>query len=180
MRDAKPPKSRVREWLGFTILMAYGLVVLLATLWPTPLDQGYDASIQKFLGVLHRNGIPEWFGYGKLEFSANIAMFVPLGFLTTLILPTRVWWLALVVCPGLSIAIELTQASLLAARFATISDVIANSTGAVVGALVAVILRALIYQRDEKLIARALWTEKHGVRSGLGVGEPDQYSRIYQ
>ncbi|WP_166789465.1 VanZ family protein [Cryobacterium sp. TMS1-20-1] len=146
-------------------MIAYGLVVLLATLWPTPLDQGYDASIQKFLGVLHRNGIPDWFGYGKLEFTSNVAMFVPLGFLTALILPTRVWWLVFVLCPGLSIAIELTQASLLAARFATYSDILANSIGAVLGALIAVILRALIYQRDEKLIARTLWCERYAARS---------------
>jgi glycopeptide antibiotics resistance protein len=178
MREVIPPKSRVREWLGVTILISYGLIVLLATLWPTPLDQGYDASIQKLLGVLYRNGVPEWFGYGKLEFSANIAMFVPLGFLTTLILPTRVWWLALVLCPALSIAIELTQASLLAARFATVSDVIANSTGAVVGALIAVILRALIYQRDQKLIARALWTDKYGDRPHLASADSGHHLRV--
>lgn len=137
------------------------LVVLCATMWPTPLDQGYGAAIQKVLDVVHRNGVPEWFGYKKLEFSANVVMFIPLGFLVALLLPARVWWLALIICPALSIGIEITQASFLAARFASVTDVVSNSTGAVVGILMAVVLRALVYERDKKVVARALWT--HGV-----------------
>jgi glycopeptide antibiotics resistance protein len=157
MTDKGPPKSRVRQQLGLVLVMAYGLVVILATMWPTPLDQGFASSINRLLAVLHRNGVPEWFGYSKLEFTANVFMFVPLGFLVSMLLPVRVWWLALVICPGLSVAIELTQAFALSARFATVSDVVSNSIGALIGALVAVILRAMIYDRDEKIIARRLW-----------------------
>ncbi|WP_181397338.1 VanZ family protein [Cryobacterium arcticum] len=157
MTDKGPPKSRVRQHMAMTLVLAYGLVVVLATMWPTPLDQGFAASIDRVLVVLHRNGVPEWFGYSKLEFSANILMFVPLGFLVSMLLPVRVWWLALVICPGLSVGIELTQALALSARFATVSDVAANSIGALIGALVAVMLRAAIYERDEKIIARRMW-----------------------
>jgi glycopeptide antibiotics resistance protein len=89
-------------------------------------------------------------------------MFVPLGFLCALLLPARVWWLALLICPGLSIAIELTQATFLAARFATVTDVLANSIGAIVGILVAVVLRSVVYERDQKVVAMALW--QRGIR----------------
>lgn len=157
MTDQEPPKSRVRQQLGLTLVLAYGAIVLLATMWPTPLDQGFESSITKLLDVLHRNGIPEWFGYNKLEFTANVLMFVPLGFLVSMLLPVRVWWLALIICPGISVGIELTQAAALSARFATVSDVVSNSTGALIGALLAVALRAAIYQRDEKIIARRIW-----------------------
>ena len=158
-----PPKSMARTSIGGVLLASYVVIILLATLWPTPLDQGYSAAIQKVLDVVHRNGIPEWFGYNKLEFSANVAMFVPLGFLAALLLPAKVWWLALLICPGLSVAIELTQATFLAARFATATDVIANTLGAVVGILVAVILRSIVYERDQKVIALALW--QRGIRA---------------
>jgi glycopeptide antibiotics resistance protein len=131
-------------------------------MWPTPLDQDYGAAVDKFLAVLHRNGIPMWFGYNKLEFSANILMFLPLGFLIALLLPAKTWWLSLLICPAISIGIELTQSVALSARFATITDVIANSIGALIGIFLAVVLRAVIYSRDEKLVARALW--EHGVR----------------
>ncbi|MBK5238150.1 MAG: VanZ family protein [Actinomycetales bacterium] len=162
MTDA-PRKGRERVALsGFALLLCVS-VVLLATMWPAPIDQGFSGAINRFLDVLHRNGIPEWFGYNKLEFSANVLMFLPLGFLLTVILPARFWWLALIMCPALSISIELTQGALLAARFATVSDVIANSSGALIGILLAVMLRAFIYYRDQKLIAWALW--QHGIRS---------------
>jgi len=157
MTDKGPPKSRMRQHLSLILVLAYGSVVLLATMWPTPLDRGFESSVSRLLDVLHRNGVPEWFGYNKLEFSANVAMFIPLGFLVSMLLPARVWWLALVICPGVSIAIELTQAFALSARFATAVDVIANSTGGLIGTLLAVILRSAIYQRDEKLIARRIW-----------------------
>ena len=156
----RPPKSRTREWLAFLALLSYAAIVVAATLSPTPLDQGYQGAIDKVLAVLHRNGVPEWFGYGKLEFSANIVMFIPLGFLITLLLPTKVWWLALVICPALSGAIELTQGALLSERFASWGDVASNSIGAIVGIFIAVVLRALVHNRDEKLIERALWDQR--------------------
>ena len=155
----KPPKSRAREGLGTVALVFCVGVVLLATMWPTPLDQDYGAAIDRFLAVLHRNGVPIWFGYNKLEYSANVLMFLPLGFLVCLLLPSRAWWLALVLCPMLSVGIEFTQAIALSARFATITDVFANSTGALIGILFAVVLRAAISSRDEKVVARALWDQ---------------------
>lgn len=157
MNSNEPPKSRAREWLGALTLAGYATIVLLATMWPTPLDQGFESSINKLFTVLYRNGVPLWFGYSKLEFSANILMFIPLGFLVALLLPGRIWWLALIICPAMSVAIELTQALALSARFATATDVLSNSLGAVVGILIAVILRAIIYERDQTVIARATW-----------------------
>lgn len=158
-----PRKSRVRQMLALFMLCVYGAFVALATLSPTPLDQGYQSSIDRVLAVLHRNGIPEWFGYSKLEFSANIAMFIPLGFLVAMLFPARLWWLALLICPAFSVAIELTQSVALSSRFATACDVIANSSGALIGITCAVILHAVIYERDKLLVARTLW--EHGIRS---------------
>ena len=156
-RPLRPPKSRIREWIAVSALLFYAAIVLAATMWPTPLDSGFESSITRFLDVLHRNGMPMWFGYNKLEFSANIVMFIPLGFLVSMLLPVRLWWLALVICPGMSIMIELIQGAVLAGRFATVNDVIANSTGALIGAIVAMTIRAIVHQRDEKVLARAIW-----------------------
>lgn len=153
----QPPPSHVRRNISLLLLLAYAGVVAAMTLSPTPLDQGFESSIDKLLGVLHRNGVPEWFGYNKLEFTANIAMFIPLGFLLGLALPARIWWLALLASPAISIAIEMTQAGLLESRFATASDVFANTIGGLFGTLLAMVLRAIVNARDEKVIARALW-----------------------
>lgn len=155
--NEEPKKSRARVSVGSLALAACLVVVLLATMWPTPLDADYGASIEKFLAVIHRNGVPLWFGYNKLEFSANVIMFMPIGFFVALLLSARVWWLAPLICPGLSIAIELTQAVVLSARFATVQDILSNTTGALIGILIAFVLRAAVYERDKKTIARALW-----------------------
>lgn len=152
-----PRKSRLRVGLATTGLVLCCAVILWATLSPTPLDQGYEGAIDRLLAILHRNGIPEWFGYNKLEFLANVAMFVPFGFLIALALPKRFIWLAFLFVPAFSGAVELVQALALSARFATIMDVFANSLGGYVGAIVAILIRTAVSARDKKVIARAVW-----------------------
>lgn len=153
VKTPEPASSHARQWLAALLLAAVFGTILLITMWPAPVDKGYSGSIDKMLTVMHRHGIPNWFGYDHLEFTANIVMFVPLGFLLT----QRFWWLALIICPAFSVSIELTQATFLAARFATVSDVVSNSIGAVIGIFFAVLIRAAVYQRDQKVVARALW-----------------------
>ena len=120
-----------------------GLVLLAAlaiTLNPTPVDRGRSDTVWAFLGTLHRIGIPESFGYLELEFTANIIMFLPLGFFFALLVGERSWWLALAFPLVLSIGIELTQLLLLPERFADISDVIANTLGGWIGVGAAALL----------------------------------------
>lgn len=153
-------KSRVREWFVFFSLAAYLALLVVVTMSPTPIDQGYESAIARVLAVFHRNGFPLWFGYNKLEFSANIVMFVPIGFLSALAVPVQHWWIALLLCPALSAAIELLQGALLEARFSTLSDVAANSIGALMGIFGALVLRALVYHRDQLVIAEALRSQR--------------------
>ena len=163
--SARPPrKSQLRVGQAVTGLVICAAAILWATMSPTPLDQGYESAIDRFLAVLHRNGVPEWFGYNKLEFSANVLMFVPLGFLLALALSRRAAWVALLLVPAFSVSIELVQAVALSARFATPMDVLANTAGGYIGALVAFIIRAAVYTRDEKVIARADWERTTGRR----------------
>lgn len=140
--------------MAAALLALYGVVVALVVFWPTPVDRDYQDAIIRLLSVLHRHGVPEWFGYRALEFSGNVAIFVPLGFLVFFVLPRRRWWLALLIVPALSVTIECTQALLLAQRFATVSDVVSNSLGAVIGVLLALLLRALVHRRDARMLAQ--------------------------
>ena len=136
-------------------LVPYLGFVLAVRLSPTPVDQGESGTITHLLETLHKRGLPEWFGYSWLEFSANVAMFVPLGFLVALALSRRTLWLSFLLIPALSGAIEWTQGQFLVARFASAGDVAANTMGGYIGIVAALGLRALIHARDRVVIENA-------------------------
>ncbi|WP_422936017.1 VanZ family protein [Sinomonas sp. P47F7] len=79
--------------------------------------------------------LPSWLHAGAIEAAANVAIFVPVGFLLVLILPRRWRWLAVVGCCALSTFIETVQWILLTDRSGNVRDVITNTTGAIIGAL---------------------------------------------
>ena len=61
-----------------------------------------------------------------MEFTANIAMFVPVGLLFLLLVGRRRWWLALAGGVALTCAIEFAQI-FLPGRFSDVRDILANS-----------------------------------------------------
>ncbi len=161
---ARPSTSGLRVGIAVALLLVCLVVVLCVTMSPTPINLGREDAIRKLLTVLHDNGVPEWFGYSKLEFTANIAMFIPLGLLIGLALPRGLGWLGLVLPPAFSACIELTQALVLSQRTATIEDVIANSLGGWIGLAAAWTIRLIVHRRDQKVIAQARWDERWGSR----------------
>jgi glycopeptide antibiotics resistance protein len=82
--------------------------------------------------VLARFQLTRWISYDLLEFTANIAMFLPVGLLFLLLAGRRHWWLALAGGVVLSGVIEFTQL-FLPARFSDLRDILANSLGALLG-----------------------------------------------
>ena len=127
-----------------TALVAYIAVVLLIVTWPTPVDADSRGFIKQVLQALHNRDIFPFITYNHIEYTANIAMFIPLAVLLSLWLGRQRWWLAMVACFALSSAIETFQGLFLPSRYATFDDVIANTTGGVIGALLgAFILQTL-------------------------------------
>lgn len=122
-------------------LGAYTALVLVVTMWPSPVDAGAGAAIAELLRRLHEAGLPAWFGYDQLESTANVLMFAPLGALLVFALPPKAWWLALLLGPALSAGIETVQL-LLPQRVPTVADVVANSLGSWIGCGIAVAMRA--------------------------------------
>jgi glycopeptide antibiotics resistance protein len=125
-----------------TLLVVYSALVSVIVAWPSPVDAGSRELLIRILSALHRRGLPGFIDYSLVEFGANVAMFVPLGLLIALLLGPRIWWLAILVCVGLSVSIELYQLVALPARFATVRDVLANSTGGALGAAIAAMVIA--------------------------------------
>jgi len=131
-----------RVYLPRWLLGAYSVVVVAILLWPTPVDREAGPTIFAIITFFHGLGWT-WFSYTVLEVIANVLLFVPLGALLVVCLPRRWWWLALVIGVSVSGAAELVQAVALPERMASVSDVVANTIGAVIGMTMTVMIRAL-------------------------------------
>ncbi len=117
---------RVRSIAGW-ILGAYLLALTLIAFWPSPVDAGAGPLIRfvtRLIPVLT---------YARIEFGANILLFVPLGVLLTLILRDRA--LVLPIAIVLTLVIESVQGVLLDRRTPSELDMVANTAGACIGLL---------------------------------------------
>lgn len=139
---------------------AWTIVILAITLWPRqPAGGGW---LEEALAWLHARGLPAWVTYDVIEIAANVVLFVPFGAFVAfallgsqsrrattgslserseskgsnalpLLIPTTLGL-------ALSLAIEFVQAEFLPARFATVSDLVANTSGAFLGAVLTVVM----------------------------------------
>jgi glycopeptide antibiotics resistance protein len=126
------------------LAVALGLYLVFVgfiTLDPAPPDTAKNPVV---LWITHVTPLT----YGAVEFLANIAMFVPIGVLVTLL--SRHCWMAPVVGLALTCAIEITQ-MFLPARFPDLQDVFANTLGAVLGSLAVAGVRFVRASRARKV-----------------------------
>lgn len=164
MADRTPSTSGARRAIIAFLAIGYGAFLAFVVFWPSPIDKPVAAQLSKAIALMHRHGVPAFVDYGFIEFTANIALFIPVGLLFGLMIPLRWWPVALVLGPLLSAGIEFAQGMLLSERYSSMYDVIANSIGATIGVMAAVLLRAAVRARDEQVIARhealraASWT----------------------
>ncbi|GGJ69610.1 VanZ family protein [Glutamicibacter ardleyensis] len=111
----------------------YLLGLICVALWPTPVDASARGALDSVLAWLHSVGVPNFVGYDLVEFGANIALFIPLGLLMGFGL--RRFWLAVGLGVLATSLIEASQWLFLPQRFASGFDILANSLGALLGAL---------------------------------------------
>lgn len=143
-----PPRRFTRAWaLALGIPFLAGLAAL--TLTPSRIEQVMPNLLDLILGAAHRLGW-ESLDFTRLEILANVLVFVPVGILAFVLLPRRVWLLALLVGPLLSVAIETAQRVALPHRAATVTDVVANSAGALLGVALAVSCTLLLAPRSSQ------------------------------
>ena len=113
--------------------------------WVTLTPQSYAAQhisiIYRVLDVFHRHGYLLSIDDTRMEFLANIALFVPVGMFLLLLFGTRLWWLAVGASFALTCAIELAQRSI-PGRVSDERDLISNGLGAIIGVVIALVLTA--------------------------------------
>lgn len=142
---------RVQRTAARLVLTALTLGYLWGIAWMTLRAQPYGDDIATGLDRLLRwfaeHPSTAWITFDRVEFGANVAMFVPLGILAVLWFGVRGWWTAPVIGLAVSGAIEATQAALLSSRVADVRDLVANTLGATVGMLLMLLLAFLLAPR---------------------------------
>ncbi|MFZ4895319.1 VanZ family protein [Plantibacter sp. Mn2098] len=136
-----------------TLTIAYLALVAFVTLGPQPVDSSSTGWVWRLLGVFDRYEATSWITFDRLEFGANIAMFVPIGLFFLLLFGRRRWWLAILIGGALTIGIETSQL-FLPGRVSDVRDLLSNTTGAVLGVLIGLVLTARSSRRM-RLTARA-------------------------
>jgi glycopeptide antibiotics resistance protein len=127
-----------RPLLGL-VTAVYLAVVGWVTLGPQPVTPDADGWLWRLLNVLGRHDLTDWITYSRLEFTANIAMFLPLGLFLLLLFGRRFWPLAIVLCCALTVGIETAQL-FIPTRVSDLRDVVANSAGGALGVLLGMAL----------------------------------------
>jgi glycopeptide antibiotics resistance protein len=123
-------------WRG--ILAAMLAPLALIAFWPSPVDQPFQSELASILSFLHTRGIPVWINYKFVEAAANVVLFIPLGLVASLAFTEKRWWQIGAFGLIVSGCMELGQLLFLHNRFASPQDIVTNTGGAVIGALLAV------------------------------------------
>lgn len=143
--------QRLALWLTLSLTFPYLIALALIAFWPTPVDADARGALEAVIAWLHNHGAPGSVRYGAVEFGANIALFVPVGFFVSILAGARRWWLGMCLGATASCLIELGQFVFLPHRFATVEDVLANTTGTIVGTIGAlIVLRWLLSPRAKR------------------------------
>ncbi|MFC4139731.1 MULTISPECIES: VanZ family protein [unclassified Microbacterium] len=122
--------------------------LLVLTISPQGLQDRFPVVLDAVLDFGRHTLGWTWLGFTALEKIANVLVFIPVGVLAAVLVPLRVWPLALFVGPALSAIIETVQGLALSHRSATLSDLLLNSLGATVGAGITLAVRALRRSRE--------------------------------
>ncbi|WP_375503555.1 VanZ family protein [uncultured Jatrophihabitans sp.] len=113
------------------LLVLYTLVIARLTLLPADSEAATFGALNDVVRRLTRGGL-DW---SQIEILANVALFVPAGFLVAVVL--RRVWVGVLGCVLASAAIEWAQYVYLPSRVPSLADVEHNSLGGLLGALLA-------------------------------------------
>lgn len=139
---------RVRRTAARIVLAFLSAVYLCAVGWITlrarPYGDDISEVLERLLAWFARHRLTEWVTLDRVEFAANVAMFVPLGVFAVLWFGVRRWWTAPVLGLAVSGLIEIAQALFLDTRVPDARDLVANTLGAAIGMLLLLLLAFLL------------------------------------
>jgi VanZ family protein len=149
--------TAVRRLRRVTVVaaLAYLAALVAIAFWPVRVDQNAGDLLYRLFTWLYSHDAPRWLDYDFLEFSANVILFIPVGLFVVILAGARRWWLGILAGFVTSCVIEAGQLMFLPSRFATVEDVIANTSGATLGTLLAAGALAIAHAHERRARAKA-------------------------
>jgi VanZ family protein len=149
--------TAVRRLRSVTVVaaLAYFAALVAIAFWPVRVDQNAGDLLYRLFTWLYRHDAPRWLDYDFLEFSANVVLFIPVGLFVVILAGGRRWWLGILAGFVTSCAIEAGQLMFLPSRFATVEDVVANTSGAALGTGLAAAALAFAHAHERRARAKA-------------------------
>jgi glycopeptide antibiotics resistance protein len=114
------------------------------TLRAAPYGSDVASGLDRLLAWFAERPSTAWITFERVEFASNVVMFVPLGVIAVLWFGVRGWWTAPIIGLLASGAIEALQATLLDSRVSDVRDLVANTTGSIVGMCLMLLLAFLL------------------------------------
>jgi glycopeptide antibiotics resistance protein len=128
------------------LLLVYGVLLAWALLWPTSTVQ--NAAVVRLVELVNQLHPPAGLvTYARGEVVMNALIIVPVSLLGSFVYP-RIRWQAWTAYGFLaSVAVELFQGLVLSGRHAAYSDVVANTAGILIGAVLYLAIRPMLRHR---------------------------------
>lgn len=146
-RTASMRVSPGPRWVARVLLAMFGIALGLIVLLPAE-DHGVLKLTERVARRISEWGLPYSFTYNLVEFSANVALFVPLGILLPLAigsLRAGAFWLTPPIALAISTGIELAQRDI-PGRVSDPRDLVSNTLGAVLGVLILWFIHRLLLE----------------------------------
>jgi|SRR5690554_921576 len=140
---------RLRQPILAVVTFCYLLLVGWLTLGPQPLDASGRGFLHRLIRFISGDNTLDWITYALVEFTANIALFIPVGVLFVLMLGRRRWWLAVILGIALTVSIEAAQL-VLPDRVTDPRDVVSNSIGSTIGVAIVLVASAVRAKRERQ------------------------------
>jgi glycopeptide antibiotics resistance protein len=127
---------------------AYGIALAMVAFWRTPIDRNVPVvRLPPAVWMQDGLGLTITQSYHAVEAGANVVLFVPLGALVVLWRRDWTWLHAAVIAFSTTALIETAQQVLRPERFAAVSDLVANTLGGAIGALLVMTVRSVARRR---------------------------------
>jgi glycopeptide antibiotics resistance protein len=120
--------------------LAYLGALAWLTLTPSDASVRTFSLLQRVVQAFQSNADTEFLTYPRVEFAANVALFVPMGVFVVLLLGRRLWWAGIFAGVLASCWIELAQGIWLSDRVSDPRDLLSNGLGTILGVLLALLI----------------------------------------